>query len=187
MAELFWVLSHIVKLKLRPRNLSIVRLTNLDVECQAFAELVLDNLENGAIRASRQWSNFRSNDDEIVSGSKGNSLACPGADRVIPPVPPGLALRRPRFWLELPPTGATPERRRDSASEDSETIADLPHPKRPARLDSALRDDISRQFGGSAVQADVPRYPAGDALRNPLRGYPEPMVLFGMEIKKPPF
>ena len=93
-----------------------------------------------------------------------------------------MALRRPRFWLELPPTGATPKRRRDSVSEDSETIADLPHPKRPARLDSALRDDISRQFGGSAVQADVPRYPAGDALRNPLRGYPEPMVLFGMDI-----
>ena len=125
---------------------------------------------NDAIRASRQWSNFRSNGDKLVLDSKGNSLVCLGADRVILPVPSGLAVRRPRFWLELPPAGATPKRRRDSVSEDSDTIAELPDPKRPARLDSALRGDISRQFGGSAVQADVPRYPAGDALRNPLRG-----------------
>ena len=65
-AELFWALSHIVKLKLQPRNLSIVPPTNLDVGCQTYVELVLGNLENGAIRASRQWSNFRPNDDEIV-------------------------------------------------------------------------------------------------------------------------
>ena len=116
----------------------------------------LVNLGNDAIRASHQWSNFRPNGDKLVLDSKGNSLVCLGADRVILPVPSGLALRRPRFWLELPPTGATPKRRRDSVSEDSDTIADLPDPKRPARLDSALRDDISRQLGGTAVQADVP-------------------------------
>ena len=45
-----------------------------------------------------------------------------------------------------------------------------------------MRDDISWQFGGSAVQADVPRYSPDDALRNPLRGYPEPTVLYGMDI-----
>ena len=39
-AELLWVLSHIVKLELRPRNLSIVPPTNFDVECQTYVELV---------------------------------------------------------------------------------------------------------------------------------------------------
>ena len=96
-AELFWILSHIVKLKLRPRNLSIVSLTNLDVGCQAYVELVSDNLENDAIRASRRWKTFRANDDEVVLDSKGTPPACPGADRVIPPAPSGSAPRRPRF------------------------------------------------------------------------------------------
>ena len=96
-AELFTVLSRIVKLKLKSRNLTMAPPTNLDVEIRTYVELVLDNLENDAIRASRQRGNFRANDDEVALDSKGNLLACPGADRVIPPVPSGLALRRPRF------------------------------------------------------------------------------------------
>ena len=147
-AELFWALSHIVKLKLRPRNLSIVSLTNLDVECQTYVTLVLGNSGNGAIRASRQWSNFRSNGEKLVLDSKGNSLVCLGADRVSPPVPSGLALRRPRFWLGLPPAGATPKRRRDSVSEDSDTITDPPVSQRPATLNPSARADILCRFGG---------------------------------------
>ena len=96
-AELFTVLSRIAKLKLKPHNLTMAPPTNLDVEIRTYVELVLDNLENDAIRASRQRGNFRANDDEVALDSKGNLLACPGADRVIPPVPSGLALRRPRF------------------------------------------------------------------------------------------
>ena len=141
----------------------------------------LDNLGNDAIRASRQWSNFRSNGDKIVLGSKGNSLVCLGADRAIPPVPSGLALRRPRFWLELPPTGATSKRRRDSVSEDSDTITDLLAPNRPATLESSSRDDILRRFRGSAVHADFPRNSSGDALKNLLRGYSGPIVLYGAD------
>ena len=81
--------------------LSVPPPANLDVGCQTYVQLVFDNLENGGLRAYRQWSIFRPNDVEVPSDSKGNPLSCPGTDRVIPPFPSGLALRRPRFWLEL--------------------------------------------------------------------------------------
>ena len=45
-----------------------------------------------------------------------------------------------------------------------------------------MRGDISRQFGGSAVQIAVPRYSSVDALKNPSRGYPDPVALYGMDI-----
>ena len=172
MAELFSVLGHTAKLKLKPQNLPIAPPTNLDVVCQTYVELVLGALGNDSIRA---------NDIEVALDSKGDAPACPGADRVIPPVPSGLALRHPRFWLELPPAGATPKRPRDSVSNDSDSITDLPAPERSATLGSSMRDDILRQSGGSAVQGDVPRDSAADALKNPLRGYPEPIVLYGMD------
>ena len=105
------------------------------MECRTYVELVLDILGDAAIRASRQWSNFRANDDEVALDSKGAPLAWPGTDRVIPPVPSGLALRRPRFWFALPPSGATPKRPRDSVSDDSDTITDFAAPKRSATLD----------------------------------------------------
>ena len=71
-AELFSILGDIVKLKLESQNLSITPPTNLDVECQTYVALVLGNLGNGGIRASRQWNNFRSNDVEVALDSKGN-------------------------------------------------------------------------------------------------------------------
>ena len=136
------------------------------MKCQTYVEPVLGNLGYDGIRASPQRSNFRANDVEVAMDSNGNPLARPGPDRLIPPVPPGLALRRPRFWLELSPAGAAPERPRDFVSNDSDTIADPPAPRRPATLDSSARGDILRQFGGSAVQGDVPRYSAAGALKH---------------------
>ena len=96
-AQLFSALSHIAKLKVKSRNLSIAPPTNLDVDCPTYRELVFDNLGYDAIRASRQRSNYRANDDEIALDSKGNSLVCPGAGRAILSVFSGLASRRPRF------------------------------------------------------------------------------------------
>ena len=83
--------------------------TNLDVVCQTYVEMVLGNLVSDTIRPSRQWSNFRANGDEVALDSKGTPPVCPGADRAIPTVPSGLASRRPRLWMELPPAGAAPQ------------------------------------------------------------------------------
>ena len=141
-AELFSILGHIAKLKLKSQNLSLEQPTNLDVERRKYVELVLGNLENGSNRAARQWSNFRSDDVEVFLDSESNPLSRPGMDRVIPPVLSGLAPRRPRFWLELPPARATPKRPRDSASTAYDTISDLPVSKRPASLDSSMRGDM---------------------------------------------
>ena len=166
---------------MKSRNLTTSPPIRLSGDCQTFAELLLGNLGNPAIRSSRQWANFRADDEEAGLGFAGKTPLRLGMDCVIPPVPSGLCLRRPRFWLELPPAGATPKRPRDSASEDSDTINDLPVPKRLATWDSSLREDILPHFGGSATSADVPRYSSDESLTNPLRGCPDPIVLYGMD------
>ena len=158
-SELFSALAHTVPLEMKSANLSMALPTHLGADCQTCVESVLTNLENDAIRSSRQRSNFRANDGELVVGSADNPLVLPEPDCVGPPCPPApAALRRPRFWLELPPVGATPKRPRDSASEDSDAMADLPLPKRQPPQHLSLRADILRRLGGSASPAVAPRY-----------------------------
>ena len=93
------VLGHAVSSKMKSANLSTALPTLLDADYQTYVESVLTNLGNDEIRSSRQRSNFRANVEELVLGPEDNLLLRPEPDCVVPLLPAGLALRRPRLLL----------------------------------------------------------------------------------------
>ena len=145
--------SRVVGLKMKADNWSLDVSPEMDANCRDYIAAALTNLDNHHHRSRRQWSNFCVQEDETLMDDSGRPLVCPDVDRAAPPVPAGLVAHRPCLWLTIPQVASTPKEDRDPSSEGSDTMSDLPKPKR--RLSSVKYEG---QYGNAPGPSSVNRY-----------------------------
>ena len=148
----------------------------MDEDCQDYTAALALNIENDQRRSRRQRFKLRAQKDEILLDDTGRPLRCPGIDKVIPPVPVGLASHRPCLWLPASGEVSTPKRERDLSPDFSGVMTDIPEPKR--RLSEI---QYGGQYGTAPALLLGRRYALDVINRDPLRSYPPSSVLYGVE------
>ena len=176
LGELFEMVNRVATLKVTANNWSLEASPDMGPGWQAYISAVATNIENDQRRSRRRRFKFRIQEDETAPDDAGRPLACPDADRAVPPVPAGLAAHRPCLWLPAPCVVPPPERERDPSSDFSDVTSDIPDPeRRPSEVQKG------RQYRSAPGPPLGRRYSLDLINKNPPRGYQPSLVLYGVE------
>ena len=127
--------------------------------------------------------------------ASGQPFPPPEEDPLIPPLPDGFPFcRKPCLWIP-PPRIGTPKREREGGGSSSEEEMKDPDAKRrtsatdkdgqdmeaPSDAPSPSARDNEGQYGTAPQTQSDMRSCLREIAKNPLRGYPSSIALYGME------
>ena len=195
LSDLFEVLGRAAELKMEANKWPMAPPSNLDPESEAYVAAVCKNIENEKRRCQRQQHTFRAGEDEIFLDAFGQPLPLLEGGPLIPQLPDVFPLcHKPRSWIP-PPRISAPKREREGAASSADDEMKDPETKR--RASATDRDDHDMdapsdvpapsaiahggQYGAAPQIWSGLRFCLREVARNPLRGYPSSIALYGME------
>ena len=128
--------------------------------------------------------------------ASGQHPPLPEEDPLIPQLPVGFPVcHKPCLWITPSRIGAPKREREGEASSSDEEMRDRDTKRRTSATDKGDQDlatpsdvqmtttiELSGKYGAAPSVLSGLRYDLGSVLQNPLRPYPSPSAMYGMEL-----